>query len=169
MGERSTRRLAALDGAAVQVEHEIGRAEATVLGLAEAPSRDRADAREQLGEREGLGQVVVGAEFEPAHAVAHRAARREEEDGRLHARLAQPAQHLEALHVGQHHVEQDQVVAAVGGALDAARAIGDDFDEEAVLAEALEDVLLRRRIVFDVEKSQCVPPAASAGRLAGAA
>src|SRR5262245_27588629 len=50
------------------------------------------------------------------------------------------------------------------GALRPARDVGHDLDQEAMFAEALEDVLLRRRVVLDVAESQV--PSAVRGRLA---
>jgi hypothetical protein len=68
-----------------------------------------ANPREQLGETEGLGDVVVGAGFEPddyVHLVT---------SGRQHdqhaVRVAQPdlSAHLHAVDVRQTQVEQDQL------------------------------------------------------------
>ena len=63
----------------------------------------------ELLEAERLHEVVVAAEGEAAHLVVGGVARGEEEDRRLHAVVAQPAAHLEAVEVGHHHVEDDQV------------------------------------------------------------
>jgi hypothetical protein len=77
-------------------------------------AHERAQARQQLGERERLGQVVVGAGVEPRDPVGHRVARREHENGAPSAGLAQPAADLEAVDVGQHQVENDRVVGVLG-------------------------------------------------------
>lgn len=83
------------------------------------------DAGQQLGQPEGLGHVVLGAELE-AHDLVHLgAAGAEHHHGGEMARLAQVAEDLEAVELGEHHVEDDQVkrlgagegqtVLAVGG------------------------------------------------------
>jgi hypothetical protein len=71
---------------------------------------ERAQARQQLGERERLGQVVVGAGVEPRDPVGHRVARRKHEDGAPSTGLAQPPADLEAVDVWQHQVQDDRVV-----------------------------------------------------------
>jgi hypothetical protein len=67
----------------------------------------------QLARLEGLGQVVVGAEFQAHHAVHHLAARGEHDDGQVAAAPDGAAQ-LEAVHLGQHHVEDGGVKTALG-------------------------------------------------------
>ena len=49
---------------------------------------ERADPREELVERERLDEVVIGAGIEAFHAVSHRSARGEHEDGHLVAGCA---------------------------------------------------------------------------------
>ncbi len=68
-----------------------------------------ADPRHQLLEAERLHEVVVAAEREPAHLVVGAVARGEEQHRRPYAVVAKPAAHLEAVEVGQHDVEHDQV------------------------------------------------------------
>ena len=48
-----------------------------------------AKARQQLCERKGLGEIVVAALFESAHAIVDRAARRQDQDRGTHAKLTQ--------------------------------------------------------------------------------
>ena len=79
-------------------------------------AQQRADARDQLGHRERLDDIVVGAGREPAHALALLAARRQHDDGQppgLGPR-AQPAAELDAGQARQHPVEQDQVGRLLG-------------------------------------------------------
>src|SRR5690349_15381601 len=61
---------------------------------AQRPSaaRERGDARDELRRREGLGEVIVGADGEAVHAIGHRIARSEHEHRLL---AAAPAQALE--------------------------------------------------------------------------
>ena len=70
---------------------------------------------DQLLDGERLGDVVVDAEAQTLDLVGGRVAGSQEDD--RHARagalvLAQAPGHLEAVEVGQHHVEQDQVGTA---------------------------------------------------------
>ena len=80
-----------------------------------AAPRERPQPREQLGERERLGQVVVGAAVEPGDAVLDRVARGQHQDRRPDAVVAQPAAGLEAVDARQHHVEHDRVVLGRAG------------------------------------------------------
>ena len=71
---------------------------------------ESAQACEQLGERERLRQVVVGAGVEAGDAVVDRIPRGEHEHGHPDAGVAQRAARLVAVEPGQHHVEDDRVV-----------------------------------------------------------
>ena len=94
----------------VLVELEVLEHEPARLGLGEpGAAQDRADPRDQLLEAERLGDVVVAAERQAADLVLGRVARGEEDDRHPRALGAEPLGDLEALHVGQHHVEHDQV------------------------------------------------------------
>ena len=72
-------------------------------------------AREQRGVVDGLGQEIVGAGIEPLHAVARLVERRHHDDRNMsgHGRVLEPPAHLEAVHAGHHHVEQDDVAQAL--------------------------------------------------------
>jgi hypothetical protein len=74
-----------------------------------AAAEERADAREQLRDRERLHQVVVGSTVEPAHAVVDRILGREDQDGRLKTALADGRQDLEPIPVGKHEIQDDAV------------------------------------------------------------
>ncbi len=73
----------------------------------------RADAREEHGEPEGLGHVVVGARLEPQDLVGVRILRRQHDDRALEAVAAQNLDRLATVHVGETNVEQHQVDMAV--------------------------------------------------------
>ena len=72
--------------------------------------QDGLHARDQLARLEGLGQVVVGTEFESDHAVHHVAAGGQHDDRDV-AFLADLAAQRKAVHLGEHHVEDGGVVA----------------------------------------------------------
>ena len=80
-----------------------------------------ADPGEQLAGAERLGDVVVGAGVERRDLVPLLAPRREDDD-RNGRPLAQPADHVEAVHVGQAEIEDDDVGLARAGLDDALRA-----------------------------------------------
>jgi hypothetical protein len=69
-----------------------------LTGTSHRAAQQRVDAQQQLAQVEGLGEVVVGAQFEAADAVLVASAlRREDQHGRLVAARAQLAQHFEAI------------------------------------------------------------------------
>jgi hypothetical protein len=70
---------------------------------------------DDLLEAERLGDVVVAARGEAGDAVLDGVAGGEEQDRDAVVVLAHPAQHLEAVHVGQHHVERDRVGLELAG------------------------------------------------------
>ena len=76
-----------------------------------AAAEQAGDARQQDGQVEGLGQVVVGARLEAAqHVVGVRAGGQQHHGHELPGR-AQAPHDLEAVEAGQHDVEQDDVEA----------------------------------------------------------
>ena len=80
----------------------------TRAAVAACTAEDRADAREELAGVEGLGKVVVGAELQADDPIGVVAPRGEHEYRHPGARADPPA-HLEAVQIGQHHVEDDGI------------------------------------------------------------
>src|SRR5262249_3558380 len=74
------------------------------------PTQERAQARQKLGERERLDQVVVGAAVEAAHAVAHGVAGRQHQNRRLDLASPRLGQHLKAVETRKHHIEDADVI-----------------------------------------------------------
>src|SRR5213078_2402678 len=74
----------------------------------------RADARQELLERERLRHVVVGAAVEAGHLVRHAVPRRQHEHRRDDAAVAEAGEDAEAVALGQHEVEHDEVVRGTG-------------------------------------------------------
>src|SRR5712691_460958 len=72
------------------------------------PAEDRPYARQELADREGLGQVVVGSDLESEHAVyLFRASRQHQDwDDRL---STDPTRDLQAVEPRQHPIEDQQV------------------------------------------------------------
>jgi hypothetical protein len=70
--------------------------------------QERPDAAPELANREGLRDVVVGAQLEPHHLVQLVAACREHDD-RNGALRPEPPAHLEPVEPRQHQVEDDEI------------------------------------------------------------
>ena len=96
------------------VQLELARPQAA-RGLGRGPPAEGPHAGEQLGEGERLGQVVVGPGVEPGDPLLDRAEGREQEHRGLHAAGAHQPQHLEAVQVGQHAVQDHDVVGRAVG------------------------------------------------------
>src|SRR5207237_9262172 len=67
----------------------------------EASAGERADPGDELGEREGLGQVVVGPETEPVDAVLDRVGSGEHQDTRPRSARDEGAAYIVAVQLGQ--------------------------------------------------------------------
>ncbi len=85
----------------------------TTAPSALAPKRagapqNRADAQQQFARLEGLGEIVVDADLEAAHAIGGLGARGEHDDRHFGAQ-AQAGGEGEAVFAGHHHVEHDDV------------------------------------------------------------
>ena len=102
---------AAGDFAADAIEREVGDLEALGRGLSAA--QEGADAGEEFDEGEGLDEVIVGALFEAFDAIVESAAGAENQHRRADLAIANFLEHLEAVHIGKHAVQNHQVV--VGG------------------------------------------------------
>src|SRR5262245_8252065 len=98
----------ACDPAPHEVDLEIGDAKSGGLGGSTPPGQG-AHARNDLGKREGLDQVVVGAAVESGQAIVECVARRKDEHGRMDTAAAKGAKDLKAVASGQHEIEQNHV------------------------------------------------------------
>jgi hypothetical protein len=108
----------------------------------------RAQPREQLRERERLGQVVVGALVEAAHAVGHPIAGGEHDDRDPDPRLAEPAADLEPVHVRQPHVEDDGVELDRPRERDSLLASNGDVDDDPLAAQGAADGRAHAHVVL---------------------
>jgi len=137
-----------VDGQAVRVHLQAAVARGGQLGATPA-THQGADAGLQLVQIKGLGQVVVRAGVQAQHAVAHRAARGEDEHWRVQALGAGLGQHLEAVAAGQAEVQHDHIGRAHTPAVQRAVAIGAGDDAHAPALEAALQRELQRSLVFD--------------------
>ena len=113
-----------------------------------APAEHGAHARRQLARREGLGDVVVGAELEPDDPVGLFAARRQHDHGQVAARPDPPAQR-QPVGAGQHHVEDDEVGWAAFDQLPRGVAVARLDRVKAVALEVAGDNVAHDRLVVD--------------------
>lgn len=100
-----------------------------------AAPQQRAHAREQLGEPEGLGDVVVGTGIEADHCVHFVGARGQDQHREAVPFGTQPPAHLQAVHPGQTEVEDEQVHPALRGAFESAWAVLAHLDLVALSAQ----------------------------------
>jgi hypothetical protein len=117
--------------------------------LDRAATRERPQPRGQLGEGEGLGQVVVGAGVQALHPVLHRVTGREHEHRSPDPVGAQAPADLEAVHARQHHVEDDDVVLGRAGHPQRVLALARKVGGQAVGAQAAPDQGGQLQLVFD--------------------
>src|SRR5690349_574467 len=75
----------------------------------------RSDARQELGEPERLGDVVVATGIETEHDVDLAVTRGEDHDRHVRVGPADPAAHLDAVEIRQTEVEQDQLGPVADG------------------------------------------------------
>src|SRR5262249_9118518 len=99
-----------LDDAPHQIDREIADPEHRALPMhLQLMAQRRPHAREQLVHAERLGDVVVGAEIERRDLAGLVPAARQDRDRHALVARAQGAQEVEALHVGQPEIENDQI------------------------------------------------------------
>ena len=99
----------------------------------------RADARAQLPEVEGLGEVVVRPEVEPLDAIVHGGGGGQHQDAAIALRGDQLAADIVAVEAGKVAVEHDDVVGVDRRLLQRGSAVESDIDGEPVAAQAPRD------------------------------
>ena len=101
-----------------------------------APAQERAHPACELGHRERLGDIVVGAELEPEHPVQLGVLRGEHDDRKV-ALGTDGAADFGARELGHHHVEQEQVVTAAARGFERRFAVFHAVDLEPLLPERI--------------------------------
>ena len=117
-------------------------------GMGLEAAQDGADARGQFARIEGLGQVIVGAEFETDDAVHIFAAGGEHQNGDF-GFLAEAAQDFEAIDAWEHDVEHYQIDAGLQGFFEAAVAFMGCFHGKAFAMEELAEQRGEFGVVID--------------------
>ncbi len=134
-----------------QVDHQAAALETRRLaGL--GPPQHRADARQELARIEGLGEIVVGAQLQPDDLVGVVAARRHHDHRRAPA-LADLAREREAVHAGQHQVDQEDVEARSAQGLQRLGGIACHHRRHAVLPQELSEQRGELAVVFDEQRA----------------
>ena len=118
-----------VDGQRAEVANVLGAGGGRVAGGAAQHGLHAAD---ELGDGEGLGDVVVGAGLEADDLVELGVLRREHQHVGV-AELADPAADLDAVDVGQAEVEDDQVEVVQRSRADRGLPVGGLIDVEALL------------------------------------
>jgi hypothetical protein len=134
------------------VDFEVGEAE-DVGAFGGRAAQESFDADEELGEGEGLGEVIIGAFFKEFDFIGGGIASREDEDGGVLSVGAEAAEEVEAADAREHEVEDDEVVTGGGSELPGAEAIVDDVEGVAFGAEAASYEVGDFLFVFDKEQA----------------
>ena len=155
MGLRSIDDVADQDVVGVLVHRELAGADHRLLVGLHRAAQDRLDARDDLVEAERLGDVVVAAGVEARDLVFGLVLRGEEEDRRGVAGAAEALGDAEPVHVGEHHVEDDQVGLLLEDGRDRLGAVGHGLHLETRESEARDEQVADVRLVVDDEDARC--------------
>ncbi len=139
------------------VELEVGDPIHRLLAAAAAAARQHLDAGEQFGERIRLGQIVVAAGAQALHPVIDLAERGQDQHRRLDALGAQFADHRKPIALGQHAVDDQDVVLPVERERQALLAIRRLIGDMADLPEGPGDVVGGVAVVFYDEEAHGGP------------
>ena len=102
----------------------------------------------QLAQRKGLGDVVVGAQLQPDHLVDLTFLCRQHDDRDI-ALLAEDATNLEAVQLGEHEVQQDQVRARAAGLGHAVGAVLGDGHRVSLFLEVEAERISNGGVILD--------------------
>ena len=122
-----------IDGQAVQLQR--AGVHAGVARQRVAAAQQRPYPRHQLQHREGLGQVVVGAQLQAQDAVHLAGTGAGDDDGRVARHAARALADLQAVHARQHQVQHQRVPAALFQPAHAFMTVGGMLDRVAFVAQ----------------------------------
>ena len=112
----------------------------------------------ELGHREGLGEIIVGATIQALDPVREVIEGGEHEDRRVEPAAPERCAHAEAIESREDHVEDDQLIWIGRGPFERLVAVTDDVDRVAIVGEAAADRVRDGRLVLDDENAQGSPP-----------
>jgi hypothetical protein len=121
--------------------------------LRRAPEQ-RFDTGEELEHAERLGDVVIGAEPEPANLVGLLAPRGENQHRHAQSVFAQRAQHAISIEARQHQIQNHQIGVALPRALETTRTAFGDIDLVALDLEVVPQAEGEVGVVLDDEDSR---------------
>ena len=120
------------------------------LGVARvATPAERAQAGLELGQREGLREVVVGTGVEPVDAIRHGSAGGQHDDRDAVSVLAEHAADVHAADLRELDVEHDGVVLTLPAEIESLLAVGGNLNGVAARLERFLDDPRERRVVLD--------------------
>jgi hypothetical protein len=148
-------RSAHLDRSARHVDSQLAGLDHLVVAPLPRPwggsaAQQRPHPAAELPDREGLGDVVVGAELEPEHLVEFVVPGGEHDDGDG-ALGPEPLAHLEPVELRQHQVEDDEIHVLLGEARERLLAVTRVDDAEPVALERVAQELLDGVFVVNEE------------------
>lgn len=138
----------------VVIEFEIAGHDDGVLFVLEAagPTQHGADAGDDLFEAEGLRDVVIAADGQAGDLVRGVITGGEEHDRSVHADLAEATRDGEAVHVRQHHVEDEEIGVGLLGQTKSFGAVGSRDDVESCEAQAGREEFADIGLIVDNEE-----------------
>ena len=136
-----------------QIERDVVDREGRRFGGACGAPHQRLHPREQLREREGLRQVVVAAGLQAPHAIVDGPSGAEDENGRRDAAAAELVDERQAVALGQHQVDDRDVVRLIARRRQPRIALRRVVDGKPRFAQAARDEFRDTRIVFDDQRA----------------
>src|SRR6266849_456659 len=144
------------DLVATEVHLDIGEGIAVLLFRERLRSpQNGLHASEQFSDREGLGDVVIGAEFETHNLIHFLAARREHDDRNRGALRLQLLAHIQSAHAWHHHVEHHQVWGILQGQLEPFHAVESRYHLKALVLEIIAESRNHVRLILDDQNFRC--------------
>src|SRR5262249_14120308 len=131
-----------------RIKHQIGYLELEIY-LAALASPERTHPRQQLGEGERLGEVVIGAAVEAPNLHIDRVAGGEKNDGCRNVLFAEPVTDFYPIHERKRNIKNDEVVVFRRGSEESVLTVGSDVDRSAFFFEPAFYKCCHFRFVFD--------------------
>jgi len=135
------------------VQGQAARLQQQVIGHAMGAAQQPLDTQEQFFRVEGFGQVVVGTGLQALDAFGPGVTRSQDQYRCGQTALTPGAQHFESRFAGQTEVENDEVVGFAAALVIGVAAIGQPVGGIAVTAEARNQFVGQRDVVFHQQQA----------------